>query len=162
MTLEEKDCNFEKIWLGHIVEAIDEIGSKKIDVLMYLFRHRNSENIVICTNRQLADAVGVSYDTAATTLAALVRHDIIKRGVGHIVINPDVIFKGAYGKRMNILLSYRQKDDPPAQIDPRAKKADILEDIKRKVRELRQGEDFSDDDTVEILMRAVNGTKPNS
>lgn len=162
MALEEKDCNFEKIWLGHIVEAIDEIGSKKIDVLMYLFRNRNSDNIVICTNRQLADAVGVSYDTAATTLAALVRHNIIKRGVGHIVINPDVIFKGAYGKRMNILLSYRQKDDPPAQVDPKAKKAALLEDITRKMRELKHGEDFSDDDAIEMLTRAMKNKRSDA
>lgn len=159
VTIEEKDCNFEKLWLGHVCDAISEIGTKKIDVLLYLFRNRNAENIVICTNKQLAEAIGVSYDTVARTLSALVKHNVIRRGVGHIQLNPDVIFKGAYGKRMNILLSYRQADDPPMPVDPKAKKAAILADLTRKMREFKQGEDFSDDDALEMLSRAMKDRK---
>lgn len=163
VTIEEKDCNFEKLWLGHVCDAISEIGTKKIDVLLYLFRNRNAENIVICTNKQLVEEIGVSYDTVARTLSALVKHKVIRRGTGYLQINPEVIFKGAYGKRMNILLSYRQADDPPAQADPKAKKAALLEQIARDIRKLGHGvEDFSDDIALEMLSRAMKGKKSDA
>ncbi|RKV10569.1 hypothetical protein DDP46_08315 [Helicobacter pylori] len=46
-------------------------------------RSSNVENIVIATNKEIAEEIGVSYDTVATTMSALTKHDIIKRGVGH-------------------------------------------------------------------------------
>ncbi|MGS0639431.1 replication/maintenance protein RepL, partial [Citrobacter sp. VF227] len=121
--LQGRDANFEKIWLGHIIDAIDEIGSKKIEVLMWLFRNRNAENIVIATNKEIAEEIGVSYDTVATTMSALTKHDIIKRGVGHVRINPNVIFKGAYQQRMSILLTYAKAGEPKVEVN-KAQSAD--------------------------------------
>ena len=75
--LQERDANFEKIWLGHIIDAIDEIGSKKIEVLMWLFRNRNADNIVIATNKQIAEEDG----SAAATVKLHRARVLAKMGV---------------------------------------------------------------------------------
>jgi hypothetical protein len=153
--LQERDANFEKIWLGHIIDAIDEIGSKKIEVLMWLFRNRNADNIVIATNKQIAEEIGVSYDTVATTMSALVKHDIIKRGIGHVLINPNVIFRGAYQQRMSILLTYAKAGEAQPEQDPAAAAARLLEEIERNARKLQTVTGMDRDTVQELVSRTI-------
>ena len=54
ISCEDRDFNFNKIWLGHIVQALDLIGNQKIKVLNYLLENKNKENIVIGTLDQVA------------------------------------------------------------------------------------------------------------
>lgn len=153
--IQERDANFEKIWLGHIIEAIDEIGSKKIEVLMWLFRNRNSENVVLGTNREIAELSGISYDTVATTMVALMRHDIIKRKPGRIYINPNVIFKGAYQQRMSILLTYAKAGEAQPEQDPAAAAARLLEEIERNARKLQTVTGMDRDTVQELVSRTI-------
>jgi len=110
---EDRDANFEKIWLGHVLSAIEEIGTAKIKVLSYLIQHKNNaDNTVIATQESIADKCGVSRQTVHTTLRALEKHEIIRKHKdvkGVYMLNPNVIFKGTHGKRMNILLTYREQ-----------------------------------------------------
>src|SRR5699024_12659903 len=34
--IEERDANFHKIWLGHMLESLDMIGNQKIRVAMFI------------------------------------------------------------------------------------------------------------------------------
>jgi hypothetical protein len=36
LSVEDCDANFQKIWLAHILTAIDEIGNAKMKILNYL------------------------------------------------------------------------------------------------------------------------------
>lgn len=117
--MEEKDFNFQKLWLGHILEAIDEIGNAKMKVLMYLLNKRDKgNNAVIRTAEGIAHDVGVSRQTVGETLKILEQHGIIKRVTGAVYLNPDVIFKGGKDKRLNVLLQYRELDDDDEQDEP--------------------------------------------
>jgi len=101
------DFNFQKIWLGHLLESLDVIGNKKIKVLNYLLRIKNTDNIVIGTQRAIAKGAGVSLPVVNETIKALVRIDALKQQQqGVLMLNPDIMFKGGNGKRMNILLRY--------------------------------------------------------
>ena len=104
----DADANFEKLWLGHILEAIDEIGNAKMKVLMFLLSNRDKHtNSIITTNRKLAEATGISLDTVSRTLIALKKNKIITRTTGVIFLNPDVVFKGSRQHRMNVMIRYQ-------------------------------------------------------
>lgn len=107
----EKDCNFHKLWLGHIIQSLDLIGNKKIDVLIYISNNLNSENIFIMTQRTMAKKIGVSYATVAETMKALQESNFLKQiQSGVYQVNPNILFKGSKDKRMNILIKYNQED----------------------------------------------------
>lgn len=163
VVIEERDSNFEKIWLGHVCEAIEEIGSRKIDVLLYLFRTRDNRNKVVAKLGEIAKGAGVSYDTVQKTLKALEDSKVIKRGYGYLTLNPDVIFKGGHSQRMNVLVTYKEMGEEPQVLDKEARKAALLEQIARDMRKLGHGvEDFSDDLALEMLSRAMKNKRSDA
>jgi hypothetical protein len=107
LSVEDCDANFQKIWLSHILMAIDEIGNSKMKVLNYLLRNRYpGNNTLNKTVREIVKETGTSLQTVNLTLKALEEHNIIRRKTGVIILNPDVIFKGRHKHRMNILIEY--------------------------------------------------------
>jgi DNA-binding HxlR family transcriptional regulator len=122
INIEERDANFHKLWLGHVIQALDMIGNKKIKVVTYILENLNNENMFIMTQRKMADKIGVSYQTIAETMKALQDADFLKKKqFGVYQVNPNVIFKGQRGARMNVLLRYQETD--PRQV----KITDIVE-----------------------------------
>ncbi len=125
---EDQDFNFEKIWVGIILQALKQFGNKKLELLMHLIQTRDKgSNVVLKTVRELALETGISKETVNATLQILEENKIIKRKIGVIYISPDVIFKGGHNKRMNILIQYRevggneqseQNDAQPKQLNP--------------------------------------------
>lgn len=108
----DQDFNFNKIWLGHILDSLELIGNKKIVVLNWLLNNKNKENLVIGTQRKIAKSANVSLPVVSETIQLLVKSNFIKPiQDGVYLINPDVIFKGKHSKRMNILLRYRAIDE---------------------------------------------------
>ncbi len=106
---EDQDFNFEKFWISQIMFAIDEFGSKKLQLLMHLLKTRDKgNNTVLKTVREIAAETGISKETVNATLQILETNKIIRRKIGVIFINPDVIFKGGHNKRMNVLIQYRE------------------------------------------------------
>jgi DNA-binding transcriptional regulator YhcF (GntR family) len=104
---EERDANFHKIWLWHIIQALDLIGNQKIKILSYILENVNADNLFIGTQRDIADATGTAKQTVTDTMNMLQQVDIIKmRQHGVYFVNPNAIFKGNSKKRMNILYQY--------------------------------------------------------
>lgn len=102
-----QDFNFQKIWLGHLLESLEIIGNKKIVVLNFLLKNKDSENRIIGTQRAIAKAAGVSVPVVNETIKALVKINGIKQvQQGVLMLNPEIIFQGNHQKRMNILLKY--------------------------------------------------------
>ncbi|WP_323086153.1 replication/maintenance protein RepL [Providencia alcalifaciens] len=105
--MEDADFNFEKIWLGHILQALDCMGSKKIKVVTWLLDNKNSENTVIATQRDISEQCNVSLPIVTETLKILQAGDVLKmKQNGVYMLNPNVIFKGDKNKRLNILFTY--------------------------------------------------------
>lgn len=105
--MEDRDFNFHKLWLGHIITSLDMIGNEKIKVLTYMLESANQDNVILGTQRGIAQAVGVSVPTVNATIKSLLESNLIKMlQQGVYVLNPDIIFKGGHNKRMNVLLQY--------------------------------------------------------
>lgn len=122
LRIDDADANFSKIWLGHVLAAVDQIGNAKMRVLMHVIAKRTpSTNTLIATTQEIAEAVGVSKKTVIETLKALEGADIVRRKPGVVMLNPDVVFKGPRGGRLKVLIDYgrwKQEElelDQPAQ-----------------------------------------------
>lgn len=105
----EEDINWDKIWLAEVMEAIEQVGNKKMKVANYILTKRDrSNNFLIQTQREIAEACGVSLQTVSSTLKALEEADLIVGKSGVYQVNPDRIAYGKHNKRMAILRIYRQ------------------------------------------------------
>lgn len=105
--IEERDANFHKLWLGHILQSIDLIGNQKTRLAFWILDHLDSNNLLIMTQRQIANKTGIARGTINTTLKALIDSSfLIMRQAGVYQVNPDVLFKGGKNARMNVLLQY--------------------------------------------------------
>ncbi len=116
--IEDADFNFDKFWVGQLLTAIDEFGSQKIKLLMYLIQNRErSNNAIIKTVRELEAATGISKDTISKTLKILETHGIVKRKTGVIFVSPSVVFRGSHSNRRRILIEYSKAESNVVSID---------------------------------------------
>lgn len=108
---EDRDFNFEKIWLVVILQMLGLIGNAKIKVAMWLLKNRNGDNYVFANLRKIAEECGASFDTVQRTIKILKDNKLLaqfnKGGVYQI--NPDMIFKGGSNKRMNLILKFKNQ-----------------------------------------------------
>src|SRR5699024_316974 len=66
--IEERDANFHKIWLGHMLESLDMIGNQKIRVAMFIMENINKENELIMTYRVIAEKTKTTHKTDSETM----------------------------------------------------------------------------------------------
>src|SRR5699024_5670408 len=102
--IEERDANFHKIWLGHMLESLDMIGNQKIRVAMFIMENINKENELIMTYRVIAEKTNTSLQTVSETMKETNLLSKIRNG--YYRVKTDVIFKGGRNDRMNVLLRY--------------------------------------------------------
>jgi hypothetical protein len=116
------DAGFHKIWLHHILEAVDEVGNAKMRVLMWLLTKANSQNQVLATYKEMAEACGCTPKTVQRLMTALKAANVItetRRSVWRL--NPDVVFRGDHNKRMAVLIKYQDEsqgdlfEQPPVE-----------------------------------------------
>lgn len=107
--IEERDANFHKFWMFNIIQSLDLIGNQKMKVAFWLMDNMNNQNQIIFTQRQMSEKIGVSLDTVRKTIKSLVDSGFLKKqGMGVYIVNPDCIFKGGKGERLNILYQYQE------------------------------------------------------
>lgn len=122
--VKDVDIGFEKLWIGHIMDAIDEVGNAKIRVLFWLLHHRDKNNLVHGTVTQIAEETGAGRATVGRLMSALRKANVIRLEYGGIWrLNPSVIFKGTRAKRMNVLIRYKTLDEPELPIEIASAKA---------------------------------------
>lgn len=112
------DAGFHKVWLGHILDMLDEVGNAKIRCLNWLLRSMDNDNRILATYDEIADGAQVSRATVAKLMAKLVDANVIssmRRSQWRV--NPDILFKGTHGKRMNVMISYRDERQQTLPLD---------------------------------------------
>lgn len=107
ISMEDRDFNFHKIWLQHVVQSFDLIGNQKTRLAFWLIAEMDSENKICYTLRQMADKSGISLETVRVTVKALIDGEfLIKQNQGVYRVHPERVFKGGGASRMNVLLQY--------------------------------------------------------
>jgi len=103
------DSGFHKVWLGHILDLVEEVGNAKMTVLIWLLKSADAQNQVMATYQEIASATGTGVATVQRLMRALVAANVIARPnrYGPWRLNPSVIFQGDHQRRMNVLIKYR-------------------------------------------------------
>lgn len=129
--IEDRDFNFHKVWLQHLVNSLDDISNQRLRLAFWIVDNLDSENKLVMTQRAIAAKSGMSLKTVSRTLMALQSGDkpfLQKINSGAYRVNPDVIWKGSYKNRMGVIFEYKdtaqarrakkQPDEPmPGQMD---------------------------------------------
>ncbi len=112
INIEERDANFHKIWLGHILSSIDLIGNAKTKLAFWILDNMDSQNQFIGTHRKIAEKVGMSTKTVTETLKILIDADFLQKIQNGVYrINPNILWKGGKHDRMNVLIEYKNNSD---------------------------------------------------
>ena len=108
VSVEDRDFNFHKLWLGHILNSIDLIGNQKTRLAFWILDNLDSENKLIYTYEQIRKETGISSKTIADTFKALATSNFLKKKQSGVwIVNPDFIYKGSRNGRLNVLIQYR-------------------------------------------------------
>ena len=110
--VEDRDANFYKIWLHHLVMSLELIGNTKIKFVFWLLEQMRSDNLILMTYEHMAKRSGFAIPTIKRTMPLLIASEfLIRIGQGIYQVNPDIIFKGDTQNRFNILLQYSKQSE---------------------------------------------------
>lgn len=118
--IEDRDFNFHKVWLQHLVNSLDNISNQRLRLAFWVIDNLDRENKLTMTQRAISEKSGMSLDTVSRTLKALQSGTpafLVKINSGAYQVNPDVIFKGSHGNRMGICYQYNEHKAEPQQED---------------------------------------------
>ena len=108
----EQDFNFHKVWIIDIMNIIGEMGNKKIKIIEYILDNMNKDNIVYFTYSKLEKDIRVSRPIIVNTIKSLIEKNFMKRiQTGVYQVNPNLVVKGSTGKRINLLIQYKNIDN---------------------------------------------------
>ena len=104
-----QDYNFFKVWLLDLLNILEVVGTKKMKVVNYIFENLNTqENLFIGTHEEISEKLGISRPVVSQTFKLLVDAGLmIKKQNGVYMLNPDIVVKGKTGKRINLLVKYK-------------------------------------------------------
>lgn len=136
VSITDRDFNFHKVWLTHIIHSLDLIGNQKTKLAFWILENLDKENQLIMTYRQISKKTGISLDTVSKTMAALINCDFLQKiNQGAYRVNPDMIFKGSNSARMNVLYKYQdtrieniKPDNRPDEVILKEQVVEQLED----------------------------------
>lgn len=142
VSLQDRDFNFHKLWLAHIINSLDLIGNQKTKLAFWILDNLDKENQLIMTYRQIAKKTGISLDTVSKTMSALISCDFLQKiNIGAYRVNPDIIWKGSNSSRMNVLYKYQSTKADNAPADNRTDEQIIEEQVNNQLDEaLERGE----------------------
>lgn len=95
---------FAITYLSSIIQMIEGVGNKKMQVVKYLLQNMDSNNKLSETVREIAARSECSLQTVNDTLKILEGAGIIARKTGTVMLSPKLIHKGN-AKRENFLMT---------------------------------------------------------
>lgn len=95
---------FAITYLSSIINMIESIGNKKMQVVKYILANMDSNNILLKTVREIAAGSQTSLQTVNDTLQLLESAGIIARRTGAVMLSPKLMHKGN-AKREKILMT---------------------------------------------------------
>lgn len=110
VSVEDRDFNFHKVWLQHLVNSLEGISNQKLRLAFWIIENLDKENQLIMTQRTISEKSGISLDTVSKTMKTLQKGNpafLIKINSGAYKVNPDVIWKGSHSKRMGVVFNYK-------------------------------------------------------
>lgn len=111
--IEDRDFNFHKVWLQNLIMSMDSIANQKLKLAFWIIDNLNKENMLVMTQRKIAEKTGISLPTVSKTIKLLCEPDgdevipfLQKINSGAYRVNPNVLFKGSHSNRMGVCFEY--------------------------------------------------------
>ena len=105
--IREFDINFEKVWLGHLLLAMDCLGGKRKEVVKWILENRDQDNQIVATFQSIQSQCNVSKQTVATVMKSMQSAQLIRKiRNGLYMLNSDFIFAGKHEDRINVMFTY--------------------------------------------------------
>lgn len=103
---------FMVTYLGEIINMIETLGNKKMQVVKYILANMcKINNTLIITTRELAEKCGVGHNTVLETLKLLEKTNIIERRTGAIMVSPKLMNNWKAGKEATMMVKYQEFAD---------------------------------------------------
>ena len=101
--------SFMIAYLGEIINMIETLGNKKMQVVKYILANMcKTNNTLIITTRELAEACKVGLNTVIDTLKMLEESGIIERRTGAIMVSPQLMNNWKPDKEASMMVKYHQ------------------------------------------------------
>ena len=109
---------FAITYLSTIVQMIELVGNKKMQVVKYVLQHMDSNNKLSETVREISTGCNCSLQTVNDTLKILENAGIIARKTGTVMLSPKLIHKGnAQHERFLMTKFFAIKDSESADLE---------------------------------------------
>jgi DNA-binding transcriptional regulator YhcF (GntR family) len=119
---DKRNNGFMITYLAEIINMIETIGNKKMQVIKYILAHMSkSENTLIVTTRELAKKCNVGLNTVVETLKLLDDAGIIERRTGAIMVSPKLCNNWKAPKEATMMIKYHEFSE--------SAKSDNIEDM---------------------------------
>ncbi len=106
------DTDFKKMFLGAVLEKIDNFGSIKMKFIFWLFDNADRQNRIIGTYKQLAEESGISVPTISRIIPVLKDADVLRVISPSVyMLNPDLVSSISSNGRANLLVKYSDVDE---------------------------------------------------
>lgn len=101
------DKNFKKVFLGELLDIIDEISTAKMKFLLWLLDNLDKTNKIYGTYADFAKASGISRVTIARVMPKLIESGAIKQITRNVfMFNSDLVTALNSEGRTSILIQY--------------------------------------------------------
>lgn len=97
---------FAITYLASIINMIESIGNKKMQVVKYILQNMDSNNKLSETVREISAGSGCSLQTVHETLSLLEDCGVIARKVGTVMLSPKLIHKGNAQKERYLMTRF--------------------------------------------------------
>ena len=101
---------FEITYLAYFCDLFDKLGGKKYVVFKYIIEHKNPDNQLIITNRELAEKCKVGINTVTDTLKLLKEAGLISTRTGAIMLLPKLAHRGSDRKEAYLMQKFEAFD----------------------------------------------------
>lgn len=97
---------FAITYLSSIINMIETIGNKKMQVVKYVLQKMDTNNILLQTVREISEGSGCSLQTVNETLKILESAGIIARRTGAVMLSPKLVHKGNAKKERYLMTKF--------------------------------------------------------
>ena len=102
---------FEITYLAYFCDLFDKLGGRKYTVFKYIIEHKNSDNQLIITMRELAEKTNTSTKTVNDTIKLLKEAGLISTRTGAIMLFPKLAHRGNDRKEAYLMQKFEAFED---------------------------------------------------
>lgn len=107
------DVDFYKIYISRFSKTLDSVMNQKMKLVLWLIKKMSLTNELKYSYREIATLSGISYQTVADTMKALIEDDFIRRNGKTLMVNPNAVFRGRLDRKAAALNQYSMLRQPP-------------------------------------------------